>query len=348
MAAQTERSTLSSLLDALDGRAPDRVERCAAAPREGALFGALARHDLDGLELALCLAAVARRLDGRQVSAGRELLDAVCDGSAQRLQALARLDETGALLTHGLLIPETLPSHPADALEARFRVGEHLFRLTCEVFGRPAPAPVERPSGAYRTNAELLGDLRRLSLHYRRRAARLFHLDPWTGAGLDVLEGGAALRERAEREARRVQQRLAATDDTTNLPVLALARQHGLELDALVLLATVLFQELVEGVGAVDAVDLLKLVCERESDLLRRRQMLRPLARKGLLHLEGAYAGKDLTADASLPNEVVAAMLGEAQAIDSDARLDFHAYLEKLESSESFFQDLDEGDFGAF
>ncbi|GJM21922.1 MAG: hypothetical protein DHS20C15_18370 [Planctomycetota bacterium] len=345
MPADAERQALRSMLDALDARAPDRVEICAAAPLTGAFFETLARHELHALERALCLAALSERLAGRAQSSGSSLLEIACPNSAQRLQALAQLDESGALLRAGLLIPESLPSHPAEALDTRFRVGEHLFRLACEVFGRPAPEPAERPRGAYRSNAELLGDLRRLSLHYRRRAARLFHLDPWTGAGLDVLEGSASLKERAEREAGRVRERLLASTNTDQLPALALARKHNLELDALVLLTTVLFQELVEGVGAVDAVDLLKLVSERESDLLRRRQMLRPLARKGLLRLEGAYAGKDLTADASLPNEIVAALLGEELPIGSDERLDFHAYLEKLESSESFFQDLDEGDF---
>ena len=63
--------------------------------------------------------------------------------------------------------------------------------------------------------------------------------------------------------------------------------------------------------------------------------------RKHLLQLEGGWAGKELTADASLPRGMVERMLGEPAAIDSDARIDFHAYLSKLDSSDPFFSDLD-------
>ena len=97
----------------------------------------------------------------------------------------------------------------------------------------------------------------------------------------------------------------------------------------------------------MDAVDLVKLVSESEEQLLKNREILRPLSQAGLLRLEGAYANKDLTADASLPSEVVAALLGETEAIDSDHRLDFHAYLQQLESSDSFFEDMDGSGFGS-
>ena len=55
--------------------------------------------------------------------------------------------------------------------------------------------------------------------------------------------------------------------------------------------------------------------------------------------------GKDLTADASLPNKIVDAMLGSRGArIGPDERLNFHEYLKQLDSSESFFSDLHGGE----
>lgn len=339
MHGSAERTALAGLLDALQTGRPDRLERVAARPREGVLFGVFDRHGLDDLQVGLVLAALAARLEGDGVLTGGDLARRVADDASRRLAALALLDAEGTLLGAGFLLPETTPAHPADALTAPLRAGDHVFRLACEVFARPRPERVA-PEGPYRTNAELLADLRRLSLHCRRRAARVFHLDPWTGTGIEVLDDATRVRARAEEEAARVQRRLAATTPSPRLPLLQLRHQHELDLDALVILVTVLFQELVEGVGAVDAVDLVKLVSESETDLLRRHTILRPLARKGLLRLVGAYAGKDLTADASLPNPVVAQMLGGREAIDSDERIDFHAYLQQLRSSDPFFQDL--------
>ena len=86
-------------------------------------------------------------------------------------------------------------------------------------------------------------------------------------------------------------------------------------------------------------VDLVKLVSESEEDLLRRRHLLRPLQRKGLLVLDGAFSGKELTSDASLPNEVVDLMLGAGAPIGSNERIDFHAWLAKLDTSDPFFNE---------
>lgn len=348
MSAESEKQALTQRLAAVEARGDDLAERMLPLPEEGELFDLFRRHELAGLEVALCLAAVRARLDGQPICTGAELTRALADTSAGRLAALARLREDGRLVARGFLVPELLPAHASEALDTRFRLSQHVFRLVCDAFDEPRPGRPESPQGAYATNAELLGDLRRLSLHYRRRAVRLFHLDPWTGTGLDVTEGSHTLRERASAESQRVLARLDLTHDTARLPLLELAREHALDLDALVILTTVLFQEHLEGVGAVDAVDLVKLISESEGELLRRRATLRPLALKGLLRLEGAYAGKDLTADASLPNATIALMLGETAPIDSDERLDFHAYLERLESSDSFYTDLDDGDFGPF
>jgi Arc/MetJ-type ribon-helix-helix transcriptional regulator len=222
-----------------------------------------------------------------------------------------------------------------------YRLSVHTFRSACDVFGQPASEPPEEPTGPYRSNAEVLRDLRRLSLHYRRRAARVFNLDPWTGTGLESADASTMLLESARAAAAHVNRRIKATRTLNGLPALELKQAHDLDLDALVILVTVLFLEVLEGVGAVDAVDLIKLVSENESDLIRRRGILRPLQRAALLHLEGSFPGKDLTTDASLPNRVVDDLLGKPEVIDTDDRLDFHSYLEQLDSSDPFFFDMD-------
>lgn len=339
MDLSAERQALRALLDAVDSRSADRRLRVSGRPRHGIFFGALAGHELDDIDVLLLLASLTGRLAGDRTRSGAELVAVAADGSADRLDALAHLEGEAPLLAHALLLPEVVPGHPSEALEARFRMGPHVFRLACEVFGRPFEPAAPLATGPYRTNNELLADLRRLSSHMRRRAARLFHLDPWTGAGLDVHEAATALNERARAEAVRIADRMALSDQA--LPILALREAHGLDLDALVILVTLLFQEVVEGVAAVDAVDLVKLVSESETDLLRRRHQLRPLAHKGLLRLAGAYGGKELTADASLPEEIVEQLTGESAAIRSDDRIDFHAYLRDLQGSDPFFLDLD-------
>jgi hypothetical protein len=335
-----EKDLLAGLLDAVDQSAPDVPERLAQRPREGRFFELLSRHDLLDEEARLLLVALSSRLAGKAALTGAELARRAATGSATRLVALSLLLADGRLVARGLLLPDTLPADPPAAETASYRLADHVLRRACEVFALRPPAAAARPAGAYRTQAELLGDLRRISLAWRRRAARVFQLDPWSGTGIETHEGTSELIADARAEGERVSQRLSLTPTTENLPLLRFARENDLGLDELVILMTVLFQELVEGVGAVDAVDLVKLVSESEPDLLRRRQLLRPLARKGLLRLEGAYEGKDLTADASLPNRVVDEMLGSRARIGPNERLDFHEYLKQLDSSESFFSDL--------
>ena len=341
------RDALRGLLDALDERRPERLRLIGARPRDGALFGAFEQRGLGDLDVALVLAALAARLAGDDGLTGGDLCALAADGSAERLELLGCLDGESPAITTGMLLPEVVPAHAADAEATVFRLGEHVFRLACEVFGRPPQARAPLPTGPFRSNLEILGELRRLSLHYRRRAVRVFHLDPWTGTGLEVLDGTTALLARARDEAARIEARLRCTPADDAFPVLELRRRERLDLDTLVLLATVLFQELLEGVGAVDAVDLLKLVSESEADLLRRRERLQPLVQAGLLRLEGGYPGKELTADVSLPNEVVDQLLGHQEALGVDQRLDFHAYLEQLDSSETFFDDMDGSGFGS-
>lgn len=341
----TEKDALAALLDAIDRQLPELPALLAARPREGRFFELLSRQALSDDEVRLLLVALSARLSGKALLTGAELSRRAASGSPARLAALALLLADAPLVARGLLLPDTLPSDGPAAESAAYRVADHVLRRACELFALAPPAARARPEGPYRSQAELVADLRRLSLAWRRRAARVFQLDPWSGTGIETHEGAGELIAAARAEGARVAARLAATPVAEAPPLVRFARQHELGLDELVILATVLFQELIEGVGAVDAVDLVKLVAESEPDLLRRRQLLRPLQRKGLLQLEGAYEGKDLTADASLPNRVVDEMLGGRTAkIGADERLDFHEFLRQLDSSEGFFEGLAGGE----
>ena len=336
---RTEREALTDLLDALDRRDGSLTERLAHRPRDGAFLGLLATEGLQDIDAGLLLAALSNRLGGQPHVAGAELAAAATTGTAARLAAVARLDAEAPLVSSGLLLPDAPPQDAADAMLTCYRLADQVLRAACRVFGSAAPV-VARPSrGPYRSNGELLADLRRLSLHYRRRAARVFDLDPWVGTGLESHSGSEALVRRAREAAAHVAARMAGTD--AGFPIMQLKSRHGLDLDSIVVLVTLLFQEVLEGVAVVDAVDLARLVSESEEALLRRRHMLRPLERAGLLRLEGSYAGKDLTADASLPNRVIDDMVGVSDTLGADDKLDFHAWLKDLDGSDSFFFDLD-------
>lgn len=339
MEPTAERLALRRLLDAVDGADASLPGLLSARPRDGEFFGPLQAHGLDEIDVGLLLVALSARLSASPWISGEELVTRLCAGSANRLAALAHLEAGAPLVLTGVLMPDAAPEQPGDALTSAYRLGRQILVAAARVFGRP-PEPIQPlPVGPYRTNGELLADLRRLSLHYRRRASRVFSLDPWAGTGIDAPDAEPVLVRRAREAAAHVTRRMTASNPAA-LPVLGLKDEHGLDLDELVVLVTLLFQEVLEGVALVDAVDLVRLVSENEEDLLRRRHMLRPLERAGLLRLEGAYAGKDLTADASLPNAVVDALVGLPDGIDADERIDFHAYLQGLDSSDPFFFDL--------
>ncbi len=340
--APEERTALRKLLEAVDEGPEALWAGLPQRPTRG-FFAKLGEAGLDQLDVAIVLVALSARLAGKPSLSGSDLVARAAPDSARRLDAVGRLSPESRLVSRGLIFGERVGASGPDAHATTWRLGDLLFRRAIDLF---SPAPKSRSAKAprpYRTNLELLGDLRRLSLVYRRRAAAVFHLDPWTSTGMEVGQSVSELRALAADAQAQVAARLELSDDLS-VPLLALRAEHKLDLDQLVILVTVLFQELVEGVGAVDAIDLVKLVSESENDLIRRRQSLRPLVRRNLLRLEGAYADKELTADACLPNGIIEEMLGDRDTIGSDDRIDFHTYLQELESSDAFFSDLDGSD----
>jgi hypothetical protein len=239
-----ERAALARLLSALDRSDPELPRLLSHPPRTGDLFGLCARQRLSGPELRLLLLALAERLEGRPCITGSELARRAAPDSAGRLTALALLTAEGRLLAGGLLLPESLPADGVAAQATLYRLSDHVFRIACDLFARRvAPAEDEGAETPYRNNAELLSDLRRLSLVYRRRAALIFQLDPWSGTGLPVADGAGVLLARARAHALRTTRRLALTTVTDALPLMRLREQHGLDLDALLILVTMLYQE---------------------------------------------------------------------------------------------------------
>jgi len=286
MTSHTERAALRRLLAALD-EGPQQARRALARrPRTGRLFGLLARARLDTDELLLLLVALAARVSGRELLSGEEFIARAGGDSATRLDALAALTAPGRLLGCGLLLADAPPADGAQALLATYRIADHVLALACEALRPLPPAARPRPT-PYVSNAELLADLRRLALLYQRRAARVFQIEPWAAGAADAAPANELLA-RAREQAAAVEARLALTAASEPLPLLRLLREHALDLDAAVILVTLLFQELIEGVGAVDAVDLVKLVSESEEEVLRRRMLLRPLQRRHLIRLDGA------------------------------------------------------------
>ncbi len=337
-----ERSALQELLDAVDDGSTRLGDLVRERPLEGELFGVFDELDLDDTEVAVVLVALSFRLAGRSAVPGTELAARAATSSAGRLAILGCLQPTARLVRRGLMQVDPISESGLPIADTHYRLGLPVFERATRVFHAETDAgPRPDDLRGYLSNADLLGDLRRLSQIFRQRAARLFHLDPWVGAGLDSIDGTQELIDKSREAAVRVRQRIAKTTVQPPLACLALMTEHELSLDEVIILVTVLFQELIEGVGAVDAVDLVKLISENEAELVRRRHALRRLEQKDLLLLEGAYAGKDLTADASLPDSAIEKLLGSLGEIDSDEQLDFHAWLRELDSSDGFFDGLD-------
>ncbi|MFO0980555.1 MAG: hypothetical protein U1E76_02220 [Planctomycetota bacterium] len=92
--------------------------------------------------------------------------------------------------------------------------------------------------------------------------------------------------------------------------------------------------------------DLLKLVARSEEDLVKRRKLFgprSPLIRHGLVLLEEMVQEKPLTAEVTMPAWVAEKLLAGNQngRIDADSRIQFHKYLNRLDSSQTFFEDME-------
>jgi hypothetical protein len=212
-----------------------------------------------------------------------------------------------------------------------------------------SPAPADASTKPYRNHLEHLVDLRRLARLYQKRAARLFHFDYTDELDDRALpESITLINRQIPRLVEQMNARLAATPAADRFPLVQLQRELGLQEEHLVILVTLVFQELTQGTPYVDAVDLLKLVARSEEDLVKRRKLFgprSPLIRHGLVELEEIVLDKELSGEAFVPNEIVDRILGPARAgdgprIDERTKSEFKQFLSGIDDSEDFFKRL--------
>lgn len=378
MAQPTERSVLKKLLDHYDqlGSLRERLSREAAngaearklrqqsrmkieaigkelreLPDQSTLGTLLHRYRLNKHQFVFLLALLRRRLTSdNPYLRGRELLGLLFDGSYDILRGCSFLEPTATLQSAGLIVPDLREDEDdEDILETPFKVSDRVFRLVRNTFlaqRTPHLGGARTKTVPYKGNLAFVLDLRRLSVLYRKRAAKVFQFDYWDDAGLGTAESVTSLNRQIRRYRDRIDESLRITENAAEFPLVQLQREFGLGEEELIVLVTLLFQELTEGSAFLDAVDLLKLISTSEEDLLRKRRFLgkrSPLVKHGLVALEEMVNDKELTAEVYLPNWVIDRMLGGEgiRSIDSDLRIDFHDYLKNLSSSDEFFQDLD-------
>lgn len=323
-------------------------------PGQSALGSLLHRYKLNKYQFIFLLALLRRRLVSENpYLKGRELLALVFDSSYDILRGCVFLETTGTLQSAGLIVPHVREDEDEDdLLETPFKIADRVFRLVRNTFlshsqvRLPGERKKERP---YRSNLNYVLDMRRLALLYRKRAAKIFQFDYWDDVGLGTAESVTSLNRQIARFRQRIQTSLVLSKKTDEYPLVLLTREFQLGEEEIVVLVTLLFQELLEGSAFLDAVDLVKLVSTSEEDLLRKRRFLGKrsvLIRSNLVAVEEMVNDKELTAEVYLPNWVVDRMLGPdgRGKIDADVRLDFHDYLQNLGSSEDFFEDLEATD----
>ena len=317
---------------------------------DGPLGSLLKKYRLNKFHVVILLALLKRRLshDGGSLK-GRELLGLVADSSFEMLQAIAMLDPAAPLLASGAVVPEaTATDDGDDILDSGFCLSERAFRLIVGTLKQREREthPLLTKEHPYRSNLAYLMDLRRLCLLYQKRAAKVFNFDYWDHLGIGISESVSALNKQIARYSDKIRASLHKTPEPEKLALVAFQIEYSLELEELLIMVTLLFQELLEGNSYLDAVDLLKLVSRSEEDLVRRRKLFSarsPLIRQGLVLLEEMVQEKPLTAEVSMPAWVGEKLLtgGQHGKIDADSKIQFHKYLDRLDSSQTFFEDLE-------
>lgn len=339
----------------LQKQSREQIERIGSdlreLPDQSPLGSVYRRYKLNKYQFVILLALLRQRLTNENpYLRGRDLLQLLFDSSFDTLRGCSFLEPTSALLSAGLATPDLrAKQEDDDVLETPYKISDRVFKLVRNSFldHKPLALPPSRGRPTqYRSNLAYLMDIRRLSLLYRKRASKVFQFDYWDDIGLGTPESVSALDQQIDAFRRKIQESLEATPNSAEFPLATMRTEYGLGEEEQIVLVTLLFQELTEGSAFLDAVDLLKLVSTSEEDVVRKRRFLgkrSPLIKHNLIALEEMVNDKELTAEAYLPNWVVDRMLGsdERHVIDADSRLDFHDYLRNLDSSETFFEDLD-------
>jgi hypothetical protein len=337
MASKNERAALKRLLggfDRLDAHlasasAVDSTTGFRAAAKTRALwavelkrslaelpadsrFGAVVRrYRLDSNRVAVLLALVRQRINAADpFISGRRLLTLLFDSSYDLLRGSGLLSDGDVLSASGLVQREPGDGNLEIApLDARYRISDSFVRMLQEaVEDLPRIPNPEARLTPYRTNLAYLIDLRGLSLLYRSRASAVFQLDYFADVGSGPPRNLSNIRGRIAAATQRISLRLETSTRNESFPLVSASTEYRLRFDELVVLVTLLFQELREGAAFLDCVDILKLVSESEEDLVRKRRFLSkrsPLIRHNLIAIENVVGDKELTGEAYLPNWVV-------------------------------------------
>lgn len=319
---------------------------------KGPLSTLLRRYRLNKYQLIIILALLRQRLIfPSPYLLGRELLQLIFDDSYGILRGMTYIDSSSLLVSTGIIIPE-LEEEDEDLLETRFRLSDRVFSMIYNTF---APARTKdltrRKKGEehYPNNMTYLMDLRRLALLYQKKATKVFNYDYWDEIGLGVSESLEGINRQIELQRAQIQSRLDRTDVKERLYTWNFVEEFNLSEDEVIIVITLLFQEITEGNAYLNAVDLVRLTSESEEDLVRKRRFFSPkrnLVKHKIIQLEEMVNGKEMTAEVYMVNWAIEKMLGsavesETPHFDADARLDFHKYLKNIESSEDLFDDLD-------
>lgn len=319
---------------------------------KGPLSSLLQRYKLNKYQLIIILTLLRQRLTGDSpYITGREVLRMIFDDSYGILRGMAFLDSSSLLVSAGIIIPELNSNVDEDLLENKFKLSDRVFHMIYNTFGTSPGRELslsKRQETSYRNNLTFIMDYRKLALLYQKRATKVFNYDYWDEIGLGIAESVEGINRQLDHMRDHIKARLEKTEKTDRLFLLQFIKEYNLSEEETVILITLLFQEVTEGNAYLNAVDLLRLTSQSELDLVRKRSFFSPrqnLVRQKLIQMEEMVNRKELTAEVCLPNWVIERMLSGSEAksaqIDVDARLDFHNYLQNLDSSEDFLDDLD-------
>lgn len=319
----------------------------------GPLFELFNRYSLDKYQIVLVLALLRQKLNTEDPHlTGRDLIRFLFDSSFDMLRGLSYIDESSVLFSAGIIVPEaeTGPGH--DLLAARFRLADRVYSLITSLFicrNGLTCSETEARQKEYKSNLDYLIDLRKLSILYRKRATKVFNYDYWDEIGMGVSDSVTLINKQIQTLRETMGARIRNTTIGMKLHTLTFQESYHLREEEMIMLITLLFQELTEGNAYINAVDMVKLISKNEKDLIRNRRFFSKkdtLTRSNLIVLEDTVNGKDLTGEVFMPNWAVELMVtgktGKEQGFDSDARLDFHNYLKNIDSSDDFFEELEE------
>jgi hypothetical protein len=317
---------------------------------QGPLASLLRKYRLNKYQLIIILALLRQRLTTTHYTlTGRELLQLLFDDSYGILRGMSFIDSSSMLVSTGIITPD-LNEEEEDLLEAKYRLSDRVFSMIYNTFApshRRELVLKKNRETSYSTNLAFLMDLRKLSLLYQKRATKVFNYDYWDEIGLGVAESVDGINRQLKLMREQIQNRLDRTDVKDRLHTWSFIREFNLSEEEMVIIISLLFQEITEGNAYLNAVDLIRLTSENEEDLVRKRRFFSPrqtLVKHKIVQLEEMVNGKELTAEVCMPNWAIEKMLtgagDEKSSIDTDARLDFHKYLNNIDSSDDFLDDL--------